>query len=148
MVGLVPIFVGSRGIVTRAMKLGLAAAITAGVLINPSLKSDVDPGPVEGTIVIAASEDLAISTEAVAGPTEGEEAIVSPETTRAAEAIASPSTALDAKPKPPETLRTITVEVDPTASEALERLSSLKEVATGGRQTHWRVSWILIKDRP
>jgi len=109
------------------------------VLLNPSLKTGVDLDSAERTTSISASPDYVISTITVTDS-------VSP-----AMARSSPIAALDGTTRP-ETSGTITVAMDSTASQALERLASLIRVMDGGlfggRQTHWDVSWILIKDRP
>ena len=90
------------------------------------------PGPNESTSEIAPLADFAISYPTVKGPTHRKTAI--DDSFSQAKADTDPT-------GPP---RTISLALDPTAPEALGRLSSIKDVVsgglTGGRQTHWKAS--------
>ena len=140
MVVLVWVFVGRGGMARLSLVLGLAGVIAFAVLLNPSFKSELDSGSEEAPDSISASVDPAISSAAVG------------DQTLPASSIDGSASQPEVDTKPPETSRNISVAVDPTASAAWQRLNSIKEVVTGGltggRQTHWKVSWILIQDRP
>ena len=137
---LVWVFVGRGGMARLSLVLGLAGVIAFAVLLNPSFKSELDSGTEEAPGSISASLNPAISSVTVS------------DQTLPASSIDGSASQPEVDTEPPETSRSISVAVDPTASAALRRLNSLKEVVTGGltggRQTHWKVSWILIRDRP
>jgi O-antigen ligase len=137
---LVAIFVGRGGFGKLASVLRLAGFIAIAVLLNPSFNSGDGSVPAEGTGAAAPLADFAITSATVGDPT-------LPDST-----IDVLSTQPNADSGSGETPLTVSIAVEPTASEALQRLSSIKDVAagglTGGRQTHWKVSWILIRDRP
>lgn len=124
MVGLVSIFTGWANTAKLAVIIGLGGVIAVGVLINPSFKSDLDPGPV---ISSSAVSDSTLAASLIDNSVQQPEADV-------------------------ETPSNISVVVEPTASEAFQRMRSMLGIVagglTGGRQTHWKVSWVLIRDRP
>ena len=140
MVVLVAIFVGRGGLGRLASVMVLAGFITIAVLLNPQFRFGENPDSDEGTGAAAPLADFAITSATVSDPTPPDSRIeVLP-------------TQPNADSKSVDTARTISVAVEPIASEALQRLSSIKDVAAvglaGGRQTHWKVSWILIRDHP
>ena len=140
MVVLVATFGGRHGIVRLTSVLGLTGFIAIAVLLNPSIKFDNDRVPAEETSADAPLADFAITSTTVSNSPPAASTID----------VLPPQPNVDVEPS--ETPRTISVAVEPTASEALQRMSSVKNIAasglTGGRQTHWKISWILIRDHP
>ena len=143
--------------------LVLAGIIAMAILLNPSIESDKDPAPAEGTDAAAPLAEYTMASGAVPEPTRpigavaplADFAITSAtviDPTLPVSSIEVLPTQPNADSKSVDTARTISVAVEPTASEAFQRLSSIKDVAagglTGGRQTHWKVSWIFIRDHP
>lgn len=68
MFSLSAIFLGCGGTGRLALIISLAAAITVAVLLNPSLKTGIDPGAVEASGAVAVSEDPTLSAGAVTSP--------------------------------------------------------------------------------
>lgn len=137
MVVLVTIFLGRGGAAKLVSVLGLAGFIAIAVLLNPSFNFGDDPVTAEGTGGDARLSDFSITSAAAADP-------------------AGEIDGLSSQPNPDRgpggTPRNISVGAGSTAAAALQRLSSIRNIAAGdlaaGRQTHWKVSWILIRDHP
>ena len=69
MVVLVAIFVGRSGIGNMISLLVLAGIISMAILLNPSIESDKDPAPAEGTDAAAPLAEYTMASGAVPEPT-------------------------------------------------------------------------------
>jgi tetratricopeptide (TPR) repeat protein len=133
MLGLITLFAGKQAIARVVLLLGLTMAVVAFVILDPVLEfgggevSDKAPSfvmePQTGTVGSASIPD---------GPASGE-------------SDESGIGVLDAA-------SSVSVALDPSAANIVGRFGSIKgEVIggfTGGRGTHWRVSWTLIRYHP
>jgi Tfp pilus assembly protein PilF/O-antigen ligase len=140
MAGLVAVSMGRNSITKLASILGLAGIVTVAALLNPSFASGLGGSDSDGTSSGGSLSDFAISSPSVGDPT------------RPGSSFGGSTGAANADTGPGGMPSTISVAVEPTASGALQRLSSIVDAVsgglTGGRQTHWKVSWLLIKERP
>ena len=136
MVGLVMVFVGRRALIRLALVFGLTLAVIAGVILDPSLVTGGED----------ISSEVAGSTTSVTDSGTGAEAETS--TTVGADGSRTEDEDNDGL----DVADTINVALDPTATAVADRFSSIRGEVTGGfaggRGTHWKVSWRLIKDHP
>ena len=143
MAGLIAVFVGKRALVRLALVAGLTLAVTVTVFLDPSftagggeVSSEAAGSPAAAAEPSRAKTEARDTTQAGTSTTIGADLSETGGADRDGPGAASP----------------ITVALDPTAVAVAGRFRSIRgEVIsgfTGGRMTHWKVSWRLIRDHP
>jgi len=143
MLGLVAVFSGRKVLARLVLVLGLALAVTAAVLLDPTFArsgEEESSGPTSVTAGIAERSEV---TDESRNTSEATESIA---------AAAGPGGIQGVGGETSTAGKSFTVAVDPAAAKVAGRIGSISgEVLggfTGGRGTHWKVSWRLIQSHP
>jgi O-antigen ligase len=136
MLGMITLFAGRRAIVRIVLLLGVTLAVVGVVIADPTFEFGSDDLSNETASESADTPELRIGTK---------DEPSSDDATPPSSANANATDIVDA-------VSSVSVAVDHTAVDVAGRFGSIRgEVIsgfTGGRGTHWRISWRLIRQHP
>ena len=157
MLGIVTVLGGKRAIIRFVLLSIVTLAVIGFVILDPTFEFGGEGGDDEASISTTdASTSKTEAKDESPTPTEPAPAEGNGDGTDILDAASSVSVELD----PVATdvadqlgsIRSVSVELDPVATDVADQFGSIRaEVVggfTGGRGTHWRVSWSLIRNHP